>query len=287
MQRILEHQKTSITILKNIGVKVSYNINFHLSFKPEIAHMQEFLDCQIEKKTKEEIGQMLGIPTGASSGKVIPMMLYSTASNLISYTVDNQLYSIEQSKLGSYIKEIDPFLESYEVQTFIHYHFCTLNSQLSLWEDMFRGFASYYRSFDKVTFISHISNNYSTKITNKSLSPTISTYLDDSCLASLGMLKQDERGKLSFGRIRIISNHAKWYAFYLYDFLKRLDPSRRDFHISDLKSNGFHSIFGWSDEDVFQVLDILEKMKFIGIDKQYNDAYITLHDFIAENIITK
>lgn len=282
---ILEHQKTSTTILKSIGVNMSYNVNFHLSFKPEIDHMSEFLRYEINNETKEEIGQILGIPTGASSGKVIPMMLYSAAVNLINYTVDSNLYSVTQTKLGKYIKEIDPFLESYEVKTLIHYHFCTLNSQLSLWEEMFRNFASFYRFFDKATFLTHISNDYTVKITNKTLTPTFNTYLKNGCLSDLNMLKLDDKGEYSYGRIRIISNHAKWYAFYLYDFLKRLDPLKRDFHMSDLKRNGFNSIFGWNDEDLLKMLEILENERLVSMDKQYNDIYFNIYDLIAEDII--
>jgi len=287
MQMILVLQNIYITTLKNIGVNLSYNFNFHLSFKPETSHMSEFLKYKFENETKENIGRRLGIATGSSSGKVVPMMLYCAAANLISYTANNQLYSVEQTTLGNYIKEIDPSLESYDVKTFIHYNFCTFNSKMTVWELLFRQFASHYKCFSRSVFLTHISDKYQTKIYNKSITPVIKTYIDDGLLTDLNILTQCKKDKYEFGRIRIVQNSAKWYAFYLYDFLKRLDSTKRDFHLSDLKSNGFHSIFGWNGDDLFAVMDILENNGYICMDKQYNDTYFTIYDLVTDNIVIK
>lgn len=267
------------------GVKMAYNINFHQTFKPEIKLIRKFLESPIKDLTKEDISEFLSIPTGDSSGKVIPMIKYCAAAKLINYNINRKLISIQLTKLGNNILSLDEsFLESYEVQTFIHYQFCTINSDLELWEVLFRKFSSLNRSFSREMFINYANNLLGTKITKKTIQPVINTYIDDNCLQNIDLISLNDK-LFKFNRIRILDFNYKWYAYFLYDFLTRLDNSKLDFHFSKLKIEGFATIFGWSDEDLYHVLNILDKNGYICFEKQYNDPYISLKKIDIDDLI--
>ena len=60
--------------------KFSYDsVNFHKTFAPQDSYISKILELaeQGYSGNKEEISDITGIPTGKTSGKVIPHILYS------------------------------------------------------------------------------------------------------------------------------------------------------------------------------------------------------------------
>ena len=55
------------------------SVNFHKTFSPQDSYITKILDLAKDNYTgtKEEISEETGIPTGKTSGKVVPHILYA------------------------------------------------------------------------------------------------------------------------------------------------------------------------------------------------------------------
>ena len=71
---------------------IKKGLNFHQSFKPEhnllCSLMQSLAECS--GKTAQEISKLTGIPTGDSSGKVVPTIYYLEYMGLIVENLKNK-----------------------------------------------------------------------------------------------------------------------------------------------------------------------------------------------------
>ena len=88
-------------------------LEFHKTFSAETGYVSKILQLAIEKisGTKDELSKISGIPTGKTSGKVIPHIKYAAYMGLIDYSVDGKgVYALSATKLGEEIFMQDPFL---------------------------------------------------------------------------------------------------------------------------------------------------------------------------------
>ncbi|MCJ8343045.1 MAG: hypothetical protein MJH09_09410, partial [Cetobacterium sp.] len=88
------------------------NLNFHqaLSFsKDYLAKILKISDGS-SFLTKEEISEITGIPTGKSSGKVVPHIYYGLYMGLITFSYENKRYNLNRTSLGNLILKEDSYL---------------------------------------------------------------------------------------------------------------------------------------------------------------------------------
>ena len=89
--------------------KEKVNLNFHESFNPDFEYISKIVQIadNCEGLTKEEISELTGIPTGASSGKVEPHINYAKFMNLIEFKKESSRYYIYSTSLGKVIENED------------------------------------------------------------------------------------------------------------------------------------------------------------------------------------
>ena len=78
-------------------LKYSYDsVNFHKTFSPQDSYLAKILELAVNgySGTKEDISAVTGIPTGKTSGKVIPHILYAYYMGLIKYQLNKGIYSL-------------------------------------------------------------------------------------------------------------------------------------------------------------------------------------------------
>ena len=87
------------------------NINFAQTFKPE----KQYIGCLLkiaernEFMTTKQISLETGIPTGTSSGKVVPHIEYCKFMGLIDYEKkDSNTYKLGITPLGKVVLDEDP-----------------------------------------------------------------------------------------------------------------------------------------------------------------------------------
>lgn len=65
------------------------SVNFHKTFSPQDSYITKILELAKENfiGSKEEISEETGIPTGKTSGKVVPHILYTQYMGLTTHTL--------------------------------------------------------------------------------------------------------------------------------------------------------------------------------------------------------
>ena len=93
--------------------------NFHRTFKPERQYINDILKFAAEGRSGDakSIADETGIPTGKSSGKVIPTIDYCRAMGLITTRRgNNSELKPELTDLGRVILREDPYLNTQIIQ---------------------------------------------------------------------------------------------------------------------------------------------------------------------------
>lgn len=122
-------------------IKYSYDqINFHKTFAPQDSYLTAIMELASQGfvGTKEEISEITGIPTGKTSGKVVPHILYAQYMGLTSHTLANSKYSLSLTELGKLVLENDKYLQS--LRTSIEALHSLLNQSLDYYNQSLRRF---------------------------------------------------------------------------------------------------------------------------------------------------
>jgi len=122
---------------------MEYQLNFHQSITPETEALAQILRVASELSsylTKEEISEITMIPTGKSSGKVVPHIFYAEAMGLIEVKKQGVMFSLSLTKLGHIIFKEDPYLIEDITKWICHYELVHKTSPALLWSFVFNYF---------------------------------------------------------------------------------------------------------------------------------------------------
>mgnify|MGYP000405273609 FL=1 len=78
------------------------DVEFHKSFQPQDSYIAKIMEAAGDgySGTKEEISSLTGIPTGRTSGKVVPHIRYAKYMGFIDYVRKDGVYSLSLTELG-------------------------------------------------------------------------------------------------------------------------------------------------------------------------------------------
>jgi hypothetical protein len=259
---------------------VSYNLNFHQTFKPESEFISRLLSIEELSATKEELSHRFGIPTGQSSGKVEVSLLYGQAAGLLSFSKESGVYHISRTPLGSKIYEIDSYFENQTTKLLFHFMYCSIRTELVLWRALFVDYRAISPTLDIKEFQDFASRKF--KANNVKTAPLIGTYLSEEPLVGLGLLVRIDSNTCSFGNIDILTSAVEYYAFFVFFELQGIDPSREEFTLSELINNGFSRIFGWDNGQMREVLELIEREGLVILNKQFDDYHIRMNASIDD-----
>ncbi len=258
----------------DIGTRMSYPLNFHQTFKPERIHISSLLSIEKTSKTKEELSHIFSIPTGKVSGKVEVNLLYAKAAGLLKLVKAENILHVERTPLGNFVYNNDSFIDEYITKVLFHFMFSRLKSDLILWETLFRNYHRGIKQFKSYSFAEFSNKMLTRKRIN--LTPLWGTYIADDALINIGLLTLQGKDIYIFGRVDIIDNYAFWYAYFLIIFCQGIDSNRRDFTLEEILQSGFASIFGWNKKEFTQILEILQYVNLIDMNKQFSNFHIYL-----------
>lgn len=134
------------------------NFYFHESFQPQLIYLSEILKLAIEnfEGSKNEVSNITGIPTGESSGKIMPNIKYLNYMGLINYEEVNKVLKLKATELGNIIYNNDPYMMEKITKIIMHYNLTRLNKGAPQWSFLFR---SYEYNFNENLMIKNIINN--------------------------------------------------------------------------------------------------------------------------------
>ncbi|NVI09247.1 hypothetical protein [Paraburkholderia youngii] len=244
--------------------------SFHESFFPNRRHLAALLKLAIQRfeGTIDSISAESGIPTGKSSGKVLPHLKYAHSMGLVGAPLPTDgLYRLELTPLGRTFCVEDPLLHEPLTQLIMHLMLSRPIGGASAWHVLFgrsRLALGLCASVDAATaFLSQELGNSSALP-----GPIFSTYREEISLARTGVLTVD---KESFARQPLPSRPEYYwaFAFCLLTYWEQTASDARQLSLADLEARcGFLEVSGWNERQVDDFLVWTVEQGITGVDRQ-------------------
>ncbi|NLW19098.1 MAG: DUF4007 family protein [Candidatus Cloacimonetes bacterium] len=247
--------------------------NFHRTFKPERQYISAILKFSAEGRSgnAQTISEKTGIPTGESSGKVLPTIDYCQGMGLISVNKDKGLLiKPELTDLGRVILVEDPYLKAEISQWLCHLNLCNKTTGADVWYHVF--WSAYHSLGDRFTrnnLEAMLESQYGSS--NRSLiGPLLGMYEDDASFRVCGALQDD--GKLiTRNQAPIKDDLARGYGAWVIGSMERFFPKQKQVSTSELEQKtGWLTICRWLGKGMSDVLDQMERKGILKVDRHMN-----------------
>ena len=243
-------------------------LNFHQTFKPEKQYIAAILDIAGDPdfRTIKEISMMTGIPTGESSGKVEPHIIYADYMGLINYEKKDGKYCLTRSFLGETVYMEDPGLQEKLTKLLCHAMIVRRENGAKLWSAIFRNVMPRYKTgIKRDLLIKELTAILDGNITTKNIAPFFGSY--DSFFDSLSVVFDDgetlKPGKAAYDKEFIYA-----YGLALLAYWKEQYPDQDEITSDQLKEMHFGCVFGWDVQDEYAVLEHLSDKGIIRMNRQ-------------------
>lgn len=99
------------------------DVEFHKTFQPTDSYITKIMELaeQNYSGTKENISNITGIPTGKTSGKVVPHIRYASYMKLIHYEKNGASFKLKLTELGKEVLKEDKYLFESVTKWLCHY----------------------------------------------------------------------------------------------------------------------------------------------------------------------
>ena len=242
------------------------SVNFHKTFSPQDSYITKILELAKNNYSgsKEEISEETGIPTGKTSGKVVPHILYAQYMGLTTHTLSRGKYSLELTDLGKTVLDNDKYLFEDISRLICHYNICDEVNGAYLWSFIYNGLPI---MLDETMSEDAMKKKYNDFFMVKTdLGALRKSYSDDGFFALLDLIDFSEG-------IRINSSYYKDERLYVYayslfrswdkKYSKTLEITADQ--IVDMKWN---KRFGFDEDEMLFALEQMEGKQLIRLNKQ-------------------
>ena len=241
-------------------------MNFHKTFSPQDSYITKILELANNNYTgsKEEISEETGIPTGKTSGKVVPHILYAQYMGLTTHTLSKGKYTLELTDLGKTVLKNDKYLFEDISRLICHYNICDEDTGAYLW------------SFIYSRLLIMLDENMSEEAMKKKYNDFFMVKTD------LGALRKSysNEGFFSFldlldfsEGIRINSSYYKderlyVYAYALFSSWDRTYSKTQEVTADQIIDMKWSKRFGFDEDEMLFALEQMEEKKLIRLNKQ-------------------
>ena len=247
--------------------KYSYDaVNFHKTFAPQDSYLSKIMELASQQYvgTKEEISEITGIPTGKTSGKVVPHILYAYYMGLISYNLEKGCYTLSLTPLGKLVRENDKYLFEDVTKMLCHYNLCDEYIGANIWSFVYRLPVMLEETMSETAMKRKYNDHFGV---NADLTPLKKTYSEDGFLAVLGLLDFAEGVKIK----SLFYNDSMLYV-YAYGLLSSWEivfPTEYEITSDQLAEKlNWGKRFGFDDDEILFALERLEDSGIIKLNKQ-------------------
>lgn len=262
---------------------IKKSLEFHQTFKPERNCLNNFLTDLHEccGKDVQEISKITGIPTGKSSGKVIPTICYLEYMGLITGKVKNKKYDFTYTALGETVVSEDPGLMEPLTLLLMHCMMLRKRSGAKLWNYIICVLLpKYHGKISKINLEKELELYFKKEV---NLTPFNGSYN--------GLFEMLNLINIS-GNEYVVRPHmydAEYiylYAYILYEYwnewLETFNAEEKDkFKISEkeitslqLNETGFRFSFGWNEQEEYHVLEAMHDKGIIVLNRQMIPFFI-------------
>lgn len=258
-------------------------LHFSQDFLPERSLLARLLPvaCNHGSGTKVQIGAATGIPTGESSGKVEPIILYARAMGLVRATKAGGSWSLAPTPLGRLVMAEDACLSEAVTQWLLHLIMCRRCSLqepsvgiADPWYALFAdGGMRLGTRFGEDAFLEYLTERYGAKGYLKSLSRLVlRCYHEQSCFGDLRVLAQvDDGGRPVYVRTSAPFERSYFpaYASFLYITWDMLFPADKQIDVAFLFAQSrWLNVMGWTRDEAAALLNWMADERLLQLDRQ-------------------
>lgn len=250
------------------------DVEFHKTFTPQDNYITKILELADKNfsGTKEEISEITGIPTGKTSGKVIPHIKYSYYMGFINYSKMGSIFMLKLTDLGKKVFNEDKYLFENISKLIAHYYICDPYRGAAIWSFIYKSLP--YKldnplniNMIKTRFndIFHHDDNNNLRIVKKSYSegfwkPLKLMEWNDSLILNSKSYNRD---------------YKYVYAYTLLDSWEFLKNSERELTVEQLSDELYwFRRFGFDISEAMNVLDELAFEKIVSVNKQLHPCTV-------------
>lgn len=267
-------------------------LKFHETFQPEAKYITKIMELAYEKYAgnKHEISEQTGIPTGKQKGKVEPTIRYASYMGLVCYSYQKGIYSLSLTPLGREVFMQDKYLHEDLSKWICHYGISCVRDGAPQWDFFvnklhpgFSGNVSQEHALFKAN--QEFDVNYSAEemfgVLKRSYTQGFFTNLDYIHWESdIQFVEHHQLPELVFV-----------YAYALYSNWEKLISNRQEATMIEIQDEiGLGKIFGFNNEELGLVLDLLADENLISLNRQLFPATVILTSstkFIIEQLYTR
>lgn len=258
------------------------NINFHQTFYPNFDYVGKILSIASESElfSIEEISQMTGIPTGASSGKVVPHIQYSEYMNLIESENFDGKMSLKRTALGELISSEDPYFSEDISRMICHMFLTSPEIGSGLWFFVFRVLQNRYGGKVKKDVTEHDIVECFKKGTKMSAFNT--SYTNENSFGNLNLVTIYD-DCIRFDAFSYEDEFFYAILYVLFAELKNVDLNRSEFTTVELFNElKWNWSLNWSEKRTMEFLEKASEEGWIDLNRQLNPTTIILKRSINE-----
>ena len=245
--------------------------NFHRTFVPERQYLGALLkyaagDAVVEMQL---ISEETGIPTGASSGKVMPTADYCRGMGLLT-VLPGKEKRFQLTSFGRTVLLEDPFFREPITQWIAHLQLCHHLHGAEVWYQTFcQGATVLGQMFTRDSLDSWLAT--AMHVTSQNLiGPLVRMYEDDASFGLSAVLTSD---KTLIRRNRAPLDHVYAYGYgaWICSLIDDAGRNGAQITVDELEMKcGWRSIAGWNLKESHDVLGMLEQKQILVVDRQMN-----------------
>ena len=266
------------------------NVNFHQTFKPEKQYIGSILDVanMAEPMTIKDISATTGIPNGKSSGKVEPHISYAKFMGLIEAKKKDGSIMLERTALGELVSMEDPGLQEQLTILLCHAMMLRDNNGADVWSVVLKKILPTYRNgIKKDILLIELEKLFDGKVNKKNFAPFIGSYED--MFAELNILSID-KDSIKINAHQYNKEYVYLYAYTLFEYWNELFPNQDEISEIQFKELNYGKVFGWSEQQEYEVLEYLADNGLIRMNKQlvpYTILQLADKDSVMERLYSE
>ena len=245
-------------------------LKFHETFQPEAGYISKILELANDSYSgdKFQISEITGIPTGNQKGKVEPHIKYASFMGLVEYSVENGVYQLTLSDLGTLVFKEDKYLHEQLTRWICHYRLSCENGAPQWNYLIHKANQGFNIQNSSQFYLDKASDFFSTKISFEELFGVVKRSYTDGFFGDLNYLKWAFEMQVEHF---LHQEHLFAYAYSLLDSWDKLYPDRQELTLIEINSGiGIGRIYNFSNETIDDVLDMLSNEGIISVNRQLN-----------------
>lgn len=243
------------------------SVNFHKTFAPQDSYISKILELADNgySGSKEEISEVTGIPTGKTSGKVVPHLLYASYMGLINYTLEKGKYSLSLTDLGKVVYAEDKYLFEDISKLICHFNMCDEENGAYIWSFVYQQLPIMLNESISEEMLKRKYKDYF--LLDVDYKPMKKAYTEDGLWSVLNLL--DFSDGLSINSTYYNDIMLYVYAYALISVWDRVFPDEQEITVDQIVMNlKWNKKFGFDENEMMYALEKMEEANILRLNKQ-------------------